>query len=491
MKILKALRDNLVDFFEKADLRLLIFILLSLNFLSFTLSSNEEAYLPLARQFTDPAWIPDSFTFTEWPGSRLLFQWITGWTLKILTFEQVAFWGRMVTFLFIAIPAGNLFKKLRIGNLAAILLLQLYLIKQNYFAGEFIFGDYEAKSLAYIMVLSGVNCLLDKKYMMAVLWAVIASCFHILVGGWFFLLALLFTFFSLKSFVIPLRQLLLFSILIAPFLFYLARQVYTDGSLIQGINIDRVYVFFRNPHHTAPLSIKTHLFRTTFHIGITGILFVLSLFLFRRLKDPACRDLYLLNIIILTILFISLGISFIDHNGTFLKYYLFRLAALGLLFMYLNIYKWAAATWRWPVGVQLCLMFLGFYLIVAASVKTIREFNDPKLNPDFEQLVDYVSKETDPAAVFITLKDYDLSFSRRTQREVFVNYKFDPGGGKKIYEWYRRIGERKKLADSIGYLEQMLKQYKLDFVLSDIPLSSYGRLKTVFCNPDYYLYKIQ
>ncbi len=126
---MKRITDILVTFFEKVDIRLLIFAVLCLNFLSLTLSSNEEAYLPLAKQFMDPDWIPHSFAFTEWPGNRLIFQFISGFALKYLTFEQVAFWGRLLVFLIIAFPVGGLFKRLQIGNLAALLLFQLYLIK--------------------------------------------------------------------------------------------------------------------------------------------------------------------------------------------------------------------------------------------------------------------------------------------------------------------------------------------------------------------------
>jgi hypothetical protein len=491
MENLGKLKDDVARFFEMTDSRLLVFILLSLNFLSFTLTSNEEAYLPLARQFMDPKWIPDSFTFSEWPGNRLIFQWFTGWMLTWLTFEQVAFAGRLLVFCLIAFPVGRLFKILGIGNLPAILILQFYLIKQNYFAGEFIFGDYEAKSLAYIMVLAGLVCLLNGKYIQSVLWALLAAYLHILVGGWFFLLVLLYTMVSTKSSRIVFRQLVLFSVLIAPFAFYLVKQVYSDGTVIQGVNIDWVYVYFRNPHHTAPLSVKAHLLRTTLQIGGTFILFLLTVFLIARVKGPVSDELRTLNIIIFSILFLSLGISLFDHNGTFLKFYPFRLAALGLLMMYLYVYKWFSVTWHCPVAVQLIIIFFGFYVTLAASFQTIRNIIHPVSRPSFEALVNYVTHHSDPSDVFVPLNDYDLSFSRRTRREVFVNFKFDPGGGGKIYEWYYRVNERKKLENQIGYLGEILKRYKLNFVLSDHPLTSYSRLKLVFNNPNYYLYKIQ
>ncbi len=341
------------------------------------------------------------------------------------------------------------------------------------------------------MVFAGLNCLLDKKYLFAAGWAVLAAYLHILVGGWFFFLVIIFTLFATKNITIVLKQVLVFSLLIAPYAFYLAREVFSSGSVIQGVNIDWVYVFFRNPHHTAPLSVHKHLLRTSIQVAATALVFGLTLFVFSKKKGPVFDDLYRLNVIILTVLFVSLAISLIDHQGVFLKFYPFRLAAMGLLLMYLYIYKLVAAKWQSPVLVKFILILFGFYLITAASGKTISGFIHPTVNPSYEALVDFVSRQTDPDEIFLTLKDYDLSFSRRTRREVFINLKCDPGGGRKVYEWYYRIREREKLVHDIGYIEQILKNYRIDYVLSDHLLPPCKRLSIAFQNPDYYLYKIQ
>ena len=483
--------DLLVVFFEKIDIRLIVFILLCLNYLSFTLSSNEEAYLPLAKQFIDPGWIKDSFTFTEWPGNRILFQLIAGWALKFLSFGQVAFFGRLLVFIIIAFPVGGFFRRIKTGNLVTIILLQVFLIRQTYFAGEFIFGDFEPKSLAYIMVFAGLNCLLDRKYLQAAVWAVGAAYFHILVGGWFFVLVTLFTLFSTKKISLLIKQGALFAILLSPYVFYLAKEIFGSGSVVNGVNIDQVYVFFRNPHHTAPLSVSEHLFRTLTQVAATAVAFALTLFVFRKKKGPLFDELYLLNVIILTILFVSLGISLVDHKAVFLKYYPFRLASLGELFMYVYAFKFIEAKWKFPVVFQMVLISAGFYLIIAGTIKNINSYGRNYLKPSYKELIGYISENTDPADVLIPLNDYNLSLSRVTRREVFVIVKCDPGGGEKIYEWYHRVGERKKLVKDTGYIDQLLKNYRLNYLLSDHLLPQNDRLTPVFQNSDYYLYKIQ
>jgi hypothetical protein len=484
------LNEKLVSFFEKIDVRLLLFALLCLNFLSFSLSSNEEVYLPLAKQFMDPAWIPHSFMFTEWPGTRYLFQCLAGFVLKYMSFEQVAFCGRLLVFMIIVFPVGSFFKRLQISNLAAILLFQLYLLRQNYFAGEFIFGDFEPKSLAYIAVFAGLNCLLSRKYILATVYAVISAYFHILVGGWFFLLVLLFTLFSVKSWILSVKQGILFSILIAPMAFYLARVIFQDGSVINGVNIDWVTVFFRNPHHLAPLYLREHLLRTSLQVLGTALLFALTLLIFRKKKGYPFDELYLLNVIILTLLFAFLPVSLIDKNGALLKFYLFRLAGLGMLLMYIYIYKFLSLQWKASPTLRLIFVLAGFYLILAASFSTVDKFIHPNENSDYKQVEAYVVTHTDLNDIFLPLADYDLSFSRNTRREVFVIYKFDPGGGRKIYEWYHRIRERDTLNQTMAYLDEMRAHYKLDYLLSDHPLPEQSHLRIVFYNKSLYLYKL-
>jgi hypothetical protein len=483
-------RLNLViALFEKADIRLLVFILLCLNFLSFSLTSNEEAYLPLAKQFLDPGWIPGSFTFSEWPGNRLLFQIIAGWGLKFLSFEQVAFFGRLLIFALISLPVGSIIKKFRIANLPFLIVFQLYLIRQTYFAGEFIFGDFEPKSFAYIMVFAGLNCLLDKKYIQAVLWSVPAAFFHILVGGWFFLLSVLFTFFSTKNIILAVKQGLLFILLILPLVIYLAREVLGSGSVIHGVNIDQVYVFFRNPHHTAPLAETKHVARNIFQIAVTAVVFALTIFVFRKKKGAVFDELYLLNVIIFTILFVSLSISLIDHKGVFLKFYPFRLAALGEFLMYFYVFKLIESKWSCPVFLQVFAVLAGFYLITAATFSNIRDFSNSSLKQSYKELTHFISENTAPADVILPLKDYNLSLSRMTRREVYVIFKCDPGGGEKIYEWYHRVGERKKLNENPEYIGEILKCYRINYLLSDHQLPQNERLTPVFKNSDYYLYK--
>jgi len=484
------INQNILKAFEKVDIRILLFLILCINFLSFTVSDNEEAQLSLAKQFMDHAWMPNSFSFNEWPGNRFLFQMLSGFALRYVEFEPFVFFARMLVFLFISIPLGAIFRKLGIKNIYALIFFQIYLLHQSYFGAEFIFRDYETKSLAYIFVLSGVYCLLNNKFLLAVFSSIIACYIHVLVGAGFFVLVFIYTIFRSKSFTLILKELLLFTVLFLPQGYFLGREIFSSGSVVNGVNIDWVYAYFRNPHHTTPLSVKGMRTEVILQMSITGLLFLSTLFIFRRFRGEFLDKLYTMNVIVFSILFISVGISLIDKTGFILKFYLFRIAALGCFLMLLYTILMLKLIPAIPELIKSLLFVSGFCLIIAAANTTFHQIfrADPK--PGFHELVNYIKQNTGPEDVFLTMGDYELSFSRKTRRDEFVVYKFVPFGGKKIYEWYIRMLERMKLWDDLSEINYLKKKYRLNYFLCDHDVDEGQYLKLVFHNKTYSLYKI-
>jgi hypothetical protein len=476
--------------FEKIDIRILVFIILCLNLLSFSLSTNEEAYLPLAKQYMDASWMPNSFLFNEWPGNRLVFQWIAGFFLRYVEFEPFVFIARMAVFALISLPVGAIFRKLGIKNILAIIVFQIYLLHQNYFAQEFIFGDFEAKSIAYIFVMAALYYLICNKFLISVLFSVAAAYFHILVGGWCFALILIYTLFATKSFRLVVQELLLFLLLLLPYAYYLGAEIVKSGAVINGVNIDWVYVYFRNAHHLAPLALKERLPETIFQISVTAALFVCAIFILRKVKGEFLNKFFILNVIVFSLLFLSLGISLYDKTGTLLKFYLFRIAALGCFLMYLYIALVIKAISNIPPLIKIAFFLVAFYLIMAAGINTFNQIFRAESKPDYEALLNFAQKNTKPEDVFLNLDDYEFSFSRKTRREEFVVYKFVPGGGKKIYEWYTRVLDRKNINTDISKLSILKQKYRLDYVISDHNLEQGTMLKLVLQNKTYSLYRI-
>ena len=131
----------------------IIFITLVANKLALPISGNEEDYLGFAMQFFNPGWIRNSFTLSDFPGSRLFFQLIVGWPLQFLPWETALCLFRFINFFLLAVGLAFLFRKLKLHYLEAFFIFQIYIITaQSFFGGEWIFYGFEPKTLAYIFV---------------------------------------------------------------------------------------------------------------------------------------------------------------------------------------------------------------------------------------------------------------------------------------------------------------------------------------------------
>jgi hypothetical protein len=483
-----------VETVNRIDSRLFIFLLLCLNLLSFVTGDNEEAYFALAKQYADPSWIPGSFTFTEWVGTRFLFQNIVGFALRFLSFEQLTFWGRMFNYACYAFPLALIFKELKIKNLGILCVLQLYirhLNTQNFFGGEWIFGGFEGKTLAYIFVLYGVYFLLKGRYERAALFAAVATWFHVLVGGWFFVLVFICGIVSDFNVKRLLRTGLVYVAIVLPFVIYLFHFLTDSATVINGVDIDWVYSFFRNPHHTAPMHQVDAMTKVFPRVVCCVALFLLCLFYFRK-QAGYIQKLNTIVLITLCMLFAGLVITYIDVNGRILKYYLFRIAAVGMFCGYLMVFLWLRneADKRFNASLVrvVCLALITILSVISIEKNFSRKIF-PKENKELTELAAFVTGHTRPDDIYLFLNKDELSFSRLTRRDAFVIFKFDPGGGEKIYEWYTREQIRRRLRDDISCLDTVTKTYRLNYLITSQPVEQ-PCLKEVFNNYKYHLYEI-
>ncbi len=485
-----------VEFVNKIDSRLLIFLILCLNLLSFNLHTNEEAYFSLAMQYMDPNWIPGSFTFTEWVGTRLLFQTITGFALKFLSFEQVAFWARLFNILVYSFPLALIFKELKIKNIGILIILQIFALNlntQHFFGQEWIFRGFEAKTLAYIFIFYSFYYILKSRYMLVALFAAIASYFHILVGGWFFVMVFIYALVREQNIKLSFKMGLTYVGIVSPFIAYLALYINGSGSIINGVDIDWVSVFFRNAHHVAPMHSRGAMTGVLPRVIVSFILSLVSIFYFRKSTSENIRKLNTIAIVCLCMIFTGLIITHIDHNGRILKYYLFRIASIGAFSYYLLIFlffrdkfdKWFNPQYVKSIAILIMIPFFLESVVnnIASQVKKARN------EKDLIELASYFKENTKPEDVYLFLNRDELSFSRRTRREAWVIFKFDPGGGEKIYEWYMRSQAKIKLQEDISYIDTITQKYKLDYLITD-EQTDYKNLKEVYHNNKYHLYEI-
>lgn len=494
MKLENKFSQKLERFFElinSTNPYFLVLFVIAAHYLSFKPTGNEELYFPLAKQFMNPNWMPHSFIVNEWPGTRILYQLITGFMLKYMTFEQVGFWGRLFIFIVSAYPLTQLFKLFRFSNVAILIIIEIFLIRQSWIGGEYIFENFEPKSFAYIFVLFSLPLLIKGKYMQSIILAGLASYFHILVGGWYAVFALMYTLIYSRNFLQTFKLGVVYTLIVSPFAYYLSLQIFESGSIINGINIDWVYTFYRNPHHTAPLSRPDALTVVWPSIIQMAIFMVWMVFVMRKKRGQYADKLFIMNTVIYTMLWIGLIISTINTSGSILKYYLFRINTVGALLFYIYVFWWFN---QYHPKISRKAGYILFFLLFLPSLigrtsSNIRKNYLKEPNPNYIELINYIKENTDKSDIFIEKTQLPLSFIRMSERESFVSYRMVPGGGKKIYDWYIRVELLKSLRDNINTINQITKSYPINYMISKEKLN-HDNLQLSYSNSEYYIYKI-
>ncbi len=146
---------------------------------------NEAHYLLKARHFWQPATLPGDL-FLESADVHVLFEMAIGWLTLFFPLAAVAWIGRIVTWLLLAIGWRRLSWALmpRAGAAVVFALLWLALLHRCHLAGEWVVGGVEAKSVAFSFVFLGLASLVQGRWNGAWIWFGVASAFHVLAGGW-------------------------------------------------------------------------------------------------------------------------------------------------------------------------------------------------------------------------------------------------------------------------------------------------------------------
>jgi len=191
--------------------------------------------------------------------------------------------------------------------------------------------------------------------------------------------------------------------------------------------------------------------------------------------------------------FAGLAVTYIDVHGRTLKYYWFRIASVGaftyylLLFLFIkNKIKQRFSDTR--IVQSICIFAMSIFAVINIGKNFSRNIFPPE-NKDLTELVNYVNERTKPDDVYLFKDKDELEFPRRTRREALVIFKFDPGGGEKIYEWYKRETLRERLREDISVIDTISATYRLDYLITEEPVE-YRNLKEVYHNKKYHLYEV-
>jgi hypothetical protein len=505
---------RIIEWFNRQNLILILFIVSCANFLSCGLDGGEEQYLAFAKQYMDHSWMPHSFTLNHPPGGNLIFQVIAGFMLRYLTFEQTAVIGRLICFLMLVTPISFIIKRFKINNLTAVFIIQAFFFPhQSIWMGEWVFKGFEEKTVAYIFVYWAIYFLITDKPFLSIIFSAIATYFHFLAGGWMSLFIVVYYLFYNRKLIPVLYLSGLYLIFILPLFIYLYKiYVINNPPIIKNVFISEIYAYYRLKHHIGAFGDTNYFIKH--HLGgmlLSALCYMACMFWHNRYGNPWIKKLNLLNIVIFSQQFVFILVAIFDTHATLMKTYPFRTSTLSsLLFLlevtliiqhyglpaffriYLKHYKnKRKAIFLNNLNYATGTVFLILFII--ETTQTILSYNkySDALSADLLSLIEYAGKETPREAVFIFPdSDYPYSFTRRSNRERFVVEKFIPTHNDKIYEWYNRLHCKKRIKEDIRVIDSVKNIYRIDYLITDSTYN-YRSLKNVRLFGKYKLYRLE
>ena len=495
---INSLLQSAIQLIESVPRYLLICLLLMVGYLTFVPHSNEEQYLQLAKQFYDSDWIVGSSIFSEEPGTRLLFQYIAGFVLEWLSFEQTVFTLRLFLILAISFPVTRIYRHLRCTNTQILLHLAVfYLLNQSLFAGSWIFISAEAKCFSYVFVLAALYYFMRQKIYSMTALLIIATYFHVLVGGYgfIFLMGVYFLWNRRRW-----RRILIatgaYAITVLPFLIYVSSIA--SGATNQEPDANWIYTYFRAPHHTALFPSPEYFYNNHYYgVILTIIAFVYCVLNRDHWKTNALIYLNRFAMLSLGVTLLLVSVAFIDITGILLKYYPYRINAVStfVVTMLISIWLFEVIQARFHSQVKAYILLLSFVSICKLAVPNL--FTQLKYERELKPLKEicgYIRENTgqDETILFLS-KEREVNHLRITRfcrRDRFVVYKFIPSQISEINDWYNKINIRQRLISDPGIIDNQEKLNHVNYVLSEFELTDNELFKARYNSGDYTFYEI-
>lgn len=512
--MMKQIFTRIFNNFNRLDPVALIVLVLSVFYIGFQPYPNEEIYFAFSKAFIDPQWIPGNTLFTDFAGTRLLFQIIVGWLMKFISFENITFFGRIAGFILLAIPLAAIVRRLKINNVILVFWLTVFMIpQQNFFGGEWVFGGFETKTIAYVFIFWSLYFLLKEKILQSVLFAAIAIYWHMLVGGWYTLYLFIFLLLQKginRRFIISWAWA---GVILLPFVIYIYLGLMQGNeNEINGVNIGYLYAYVRNPHHIGlVMSWDYFLHRNAGKVLMGCIALALTVFVYRkRLPSRFSWMTDFFTIIMLQNLLFLL-VALFDKNGSVAKFYPWRGSTMAMIFFQIMTilvfrYSWGSSIYNFfknkfhqvhkkpfylaQMGLFLLIVMISLGFKLSDRIETSKK--EKPLIEEINLLSSKLKAASAPGDMFMFLgKETLINFAipRKSERDIYYSYSCIPSQSKSIYDWYIRGIEQGKVKGNIEYLYTGGLDEKIEFIVSDTELKT-ASLRQVYKSENYYLYKV-
>ncbi|QDU57193.1 DUF6798 domain-containing protein [Aeoliella mucimassa] len=488
---------------------------------------NEPHYLCRLRHALEPQYCPNDL-FLESPDAHYTFVLAFAWMTQVMSFTAAAWVGRLACWFALSWAwlrlSWTVVPRPLYASLAAAIVITA--IAEGNFAGEWLVGGFEAKTVAYVFVVLGLRCWVLNKWNWTWAHLGIASAWHALVGGWSVLI-LLKLWGAIYRFEQSFRGMLpglAIGGIVALAGVVPALALSMGASPEVRNEAAEIYVFERLPHHLAPLHKKPGWIteRAGRH-AVVATLFVAMLFVrrkelggtWRALKDdPAGRIAqYAVGAAVLAMIGMVIELALWNHPSaaaSWLRYYWFRLVdvavpmALALLWI-AELRLLLERKDRWATPLLLSTILLAGYPIaerytdflyhpIGISDRKARDFDD------WMACCEWIEANTPTDAMFLTPRG-NTSFKWYAKRAEVVTYKDVPQDAEHLVEWRRRLydvfkpdGDRSQpWISCYGELgadrvDELAQAYQVDYILTglDPPLP----YPIVFMTDTYVVYQL-
>jgi hypothetical protein len=422
-------------------------------------SWNEADVLPLAKHYIDRQWISQDWYLDRGAGYRFLFQTIAGWLAIHFGFLATSIIGRLSCYILVAWGFVLIGKQLQLEFrylLLAVILATFPGWKQGAIAGEWFVGGFEAKSLAYSMVMLAIPLMLGKRYLGMTLLLGLATSFHVLVGGWAFVTTLFWLCFRPNIRLFKLKRigflLILLYILGSIFAIPAVAEQLLSPELASAIPPSYIYVFLRLPHHLNPRSWHL-LFWLSLVLYIC--LFAWSLVSLKRLANRQklqradLRRFELAEFALMSLIPFGIGIivSFFDTQGRWLQYYPFRFGDIILPIVTCLLFCcWLQS--RATTKAKWLTILLGFILSIQSVIFShqalaLKDFPSAAQNvdPQWKVMSHWIKDNTPQDAVVVSHPVELTNFTWLTERGTIAKVKLLPQTEAEILEYFERLDD--------------------------------------------------
>jgi hypothetical protein len=146
---------------------------------------NEPIYLLRLVKTYQPNYLPNDLSFSTSASEHWLFNHLFGLLSIIFSVQTLAWVSRISVWIILLFALFRLAKHWKISNFAVTISIFIWLaIGQTIVNGEWIFGGFEAKNLAYIFLIFALDYFLQKREIIASILLGLSFSFHPAVGLW-------------------------------------------------------------------------------------------------------------------------------------------------------------------------------------------------------------------------------------------------------------------------------------------------------------------